>query len=270
MGRKVGSYINPVTKQTNWLDVDLVGRLSILPHQVTQIKSNQEGYVRYSLIGDNESQTINLIAKYDNNGEEVSSDPQKMPELDFADQFAKALYSRNTVEAAPLMIAAKKITMQGICDKMLAKGILFGNTVLSGIGFIYAIGKKVITIEELSIKGHGDGSITLSLRNCVGNVSLKNLIGPSVVFYTGNYKLEVKDLVLKVDSSDLIRTYEIGTADITISNSDEKIEHDAMPINFNDDDEGEALENFLISRRDLLDDCSTVEDTLEDRFADIF
>lgn len=266
MGRKVGSFTNPDTGSTNYLDIANVPKLPVIPDQITRFKDTRETLITYQLSAIDKEHVIVLTAEYEYNGNKIKAE-QKMDEETFARQLAENVYADNTIDGAPIVVAAKRNAIQEIGEKLLDSGAIMGNAVLSGIGFIRSKGMRVISIEEMFVTVYQNGTADVKLRNCVGNAALKNLIEPSIVFYTGRHKLEIKNYSVKEDCNDLVRTYTVTVADINILPKDEEVSYQAVELNKDDE---ESLEQFLIARRCLLDDGLSTEDALDERFADIF
>lgn len=265
MGRKVGSFTNPETGQNNWVDLANLPKLPLIPSQVTRFKDVRETLITYRLESNDVSKTVQLFAEYSYNNERIVTRPQDIDEEIFAQELAENVYADNTIDNAPSILAAKHTAMQEIGEYLLDRGALISNAELSGIGFICSDDARTITIEKMIVTAYQNGTADIVLLHCVGNANLKNIINPSIVFYTDNHKLVIRNYTVKEDSTDIIRSYCVTVSDVNIQPLDEKVDYEKMELNKDDDD---SLEKFLIARRSLLNDNSPDEE-FDDRFADI-
>lgn len=267
MGRQVGSFTIPGTTQEAWVEMDNLKKLPLIPDQVTRFKDIQNSVISYRFEPDETTKTVQLFAEYRYQGETLVSSPAIIPEDIFTKQLADCVFAYNTVDIAPTVVEAKEKAVQSIAELLLKQGAILGNSIFSGIGFICSDEARIMTIEKLHIIAHQNGTADIRLIDCVGNADLKNVVNPSIEFFTDDYKITIPKYSIEEDSNELLRNYVVTTADIDTELVKEKISYEIFDLN--KDDEA-SVERFLTSRRGLLTQESREENILEERFADIF
>ncbi len=268
MGRQVGNFTDPITGKKHWLEVNTVKNIKLTPLKVSKFKNNNNSLIEFKLDNIDMLKVITLTAQYELDGKIYKSDACQMDELEFAEELAKSVYEQSTLDMNPMIKKAKDQAYEELRSILLSEGIIIGDISLKGIGFICSTGKKTTTIDLINGSITNSGSAKLELLHCVGNISLSNLIEPSIEFYSSSVKLFINNFSIHEETEDVVKSYCIECSDIEIT-TDIQEEVIVPRTSFNPGND-EEIEDFLIERTGMLDDCTNRDDILEERFSDIF
>lgn len=267
MTRKIGSFNNPFTGETDWLVPDTVKELSILSQQICDVKSETKQEIGFELTNDNDKKVIILTGK--THGYSCS---RELDELLFATELSKALYEEKTIEESDFMKKVISDIRKDLCKNIeINSGIFMQENQYDGIGFISSNGVKAITIEKISFGkvDYSSNQVEITLHDCTGPSILKNISNPVVSFYTKDHELSIPVSNIKSEGLGSLREYvlQISVLDIIATESKENIEYEVFE-DINIDNE-EAVQKFLASRGKLINSGYVDQDQTEDYFDDI-
>ena len=270
MGRRIGNFIDPNTGETNWLDVSTVKNIRLAPVSITQFKSNNnyQALVNFKLDNIDMLKVIALTAEFETNNKVYKSDAQQMDEMVFAQHLADAVHAEETLDSCEFIRDMKTKALDDLKGKLLSNGILVDVIELKGAGYIISKDTKVMTIDNMAITVNNDRTATVVLEACVGNITLSNLIEqPEIVFYSGGFEFKIYDFEIEDSVEGKIKTYQLSVEDIMIEDAHDEVYFEPVQLDTNNED---SIDEFIASRKVMLDDRLDVDDTLGDRFADIF
>lgn len=270
MGRRIGNFIDPNTGETNWLDVSTVKNIRLAPVSITQFKSNNnyQALVNFKLDNIDMLKVIALTAEFETNNKVYKSDAQQMDEMVFAQHLADAVHTEETLDSCEFIRDMKTKALDDLKGKLLSNGILVDVIELKGAGYIISKDTKVMTIDNMAITVNNDRTATVVLEACVGNITLSNLIEqPEIVFYSGGFEFKIYDFEIEDSVEGKIKTYQLSVEDIMIEDAHDEVYFEPVQLDTNNED---SIDEFIASRKVMLDDRLDVDDTLGDRFADIF
>lgn len=268
MGRRVGSFVDPITGEDNWLDVSTVKNIKVAPITARCFGSqnNLNPLIEFKLDNVDMLKVITLVAEYDCGEKVYRSDVQQVDELVFGENLAQVVYDEQTIDSADFMKEMKNDAIEDLKGRLLSDGIFMDDIELSGAGFVYSKNLKVMTIDKIKIVINDNNTANVSLINCVGNVSLSNLIEPEIYFNcSGIMKLKF-DFEILEENEGSVKSYLLRVDHIETMDEDGT---SFKPINLNTERD-ESIEEFIMNRKEMLDDFSGRDDSLDDRFADIF
>ena len=268
MGRKIGSYVDPESGETHYMDVGNLAKLAIIPEQVVRFKDDRNTLVNFRAVENEKEHAVMIYADYEYRGEKITSEPIFIDEEALANEMFECVFADNTIDAAPSMIEAKKLAVQSIGEKLLARGVLLSSAVINGIGFICSSGARMMTIERLDVQVLQNGTAKITLRDCVGNAQLKNVIEPSIEFFTGTHRIFIDKFSVEEEKGLLIRDCKIAIAEFSSEPTEEVIDYKEIKI---DPENESSIEELVLARRALLDSAATdlPEEPYDDRFADL-
>lgn len=267
MGRKVGSFRDPDTGEEHWVDVGNLAKLAMIHEQVIRFKDDRNTLVSFRAVANEKEHAVMIYADYDYRNEKITSDPIFIEEEAFANEMFECVFTDNTIDSAPSVVEAKKLAIQSIGNKLLAKGVLIGSAVINGIGFICSSGVRIMTVERLAVQVLPNGTAVVSLCNCVGNAQLKNVIEPSIEFFTNEQRVFIDKFSVEEEKGLLVRDCKIAIANFSCETTEERIEYETIELNEEDET---SIENFVLARRALLNAVdTTTQDDPDDRFADL-
>ena len=270
MGRRIGNFVDPNTGETNWLDVSTVKNIRLAPVSITQFKSNNnyQALVNFKLDNIDMLKVIALTAEFETNNKVYKSDAQQMDEMVFAQHLADAVHTEETLDSCEFIRDMKTKALDDLKGKLLSNGILVDVIELKGAGYIISKDTKVMTIDNMAITVNNDRTATVVLEACVGNITLSNLIEqPEIVFYSGGFEFKIYDFEIEDSVEGKIKTYQLSVEDIMIEDAHDEVYFEPVQLDTNNED---SIDEFIASRKVMLDDRLDVDDTLGDRFADIF
>lgn len=273
MTRKVGDFINPETGEKDWLEPDTVGYIILNPMSISVVGEPHEGLVNFRLDNDDNEQKILLYAEYEKDGHKVSSEPQQIDELPFAEELAEHVYKGEMVDNGPLTRSAKDKAFNDIVTRMFENGVITDGTALEGIGFVESNGKKMLTIERLEFDDDNeDESIQARLIDCAGIADLKSLTAPLITFYSNNHATPQKVSIagikeIKDTRPGFLKEYTVSFAkDSMVVTEEEPIEYE--DISYDPEDE-ESVEYFVAVRRAMLDESSSSKQEVDEDLMEI-
>jgi len=269
MGRRIGNFIDPNTGETNWLDVSTVKNIRLAPVSITQFKSNNDcqALVNFKLDNIDMLKVIALTAEFETNNKVYKSDAQQMDEMVFAKHLADAVYAEETLDSCEFIKEMKTKALDDLKGKLLSDGILVDTIKLKGAGYIISKDTKVMTIDDMTIIVNNDKTATVVLGDCVGNITLSNLIEPEIVFYSMGFEFKIYDFKIENSVEGKIKTYQLSVEDIMIEDAHDEVYFEPVQLDINNED---SIDEFIASRKVMLDNRLDTDNTLDDRFADIF
>lgn len=263
--------MDPNTGETNWLDVSTVKQIKLSPMSVVRFKDlgNYRLMVEFKLDNIDMLKVITLIAEYECDNKVYRSEAQQIDELEFAEYLANAVYAEETIDSADFMVEMKNKALDDLKGKLLSDGILVDQISLNGAGYVFSKDKRVMTIDSMEITVNNDTTANIELKNCVGSIALSNLIEPEIVFYSLGFEFRIPNYHIIAELEGKVKRYEITTEDIFIKETE--AEEYFKPFNLQDLDNDEIVNEFIMNRKEMLDDLyDDTDSALEDRFADIF
>ena len=75
MGRKIGSYIDPESGETHYMDVGNLAKLAIIPEQVVRFKDDRNTLVNFRAVENEKEHAVMIYADYEYRGEKITSEP---------------------------------------------------------------------------------------------------------------------------------------------------------------------------------------------------
>lgn len=268
MARRVGSFIDPVTGETHWFEPNTAKQIKLSPISARIYgKSNSVGMINFKIDNIDMLNVITIIAEYEDTNKTYRSEEQQIDELEFANILADAAFNETIIDENQQISQLKDAALENLQMKLLKEQIILNEASLRGIGFVYSKDKKVSTIDELFVSIVPNVGLNIELRQCVGPVLLSNLTDARIEFYIDDYKLIIDDFEITNEEDGKIKTYQISTENIIFSDIDNIINYESFNLDLNND---EMVDNFINSRNSLLDDLYEQDDSLDDRFMDIF
>lgn len=271
MSRKVGSFTNPNSGETDWFEPDTISMVILQSRMITKVGDTVQTAIDFELGNDNAKKVVTLQAKYTTNGTTFTSKIVEADELEFGAQFVDRVYADDALDNAKIVEEMKSEAIKDLTKRLMDNGVLIGGMEVEGIGFILVDGDKVLTVEELTFEYsvvENQPVNTVTLKNCVGQAALKNLNNPEIEFYTEGYKISVVNPQLKEEKEGRLKDYVVNASDVLVSKSSNMPKYTSFE-NFNPNDEA-ALEEFISSRKSLLDDTIEQDEDLDDRFGSLF
>jgi hypothetical protein len=269
--RKVGNYIYPGDGTEDWFEPDTVGMVVLDPLTITRFGDTNSTPISFSLSNNSEKKVIILIAEYTVGNRKFVSNCIEMPEEEFGDQATQKIYEDKHIDQAPILIEAKKKAVENLTSKLLDAGILTGGMRFAGIGLIKIDGDNVLTAEAFDVSytvERGVGTKSVKISQVVGQASLKNLENPEITLWTGTHKISLVRPEVKESIEAALKEYTVVVQDIIIEKCMEKPEYVVFE-NPNFDNE-EFLENFIKTRKEMLDESINHDKCLDERFEDLF
>ncbi|MCY8890439.1 hypothetical protein P8918_12755 [Bacillus spizizenii] len=269
VGRKVGSFIDPNTGETHWLEVNTVKQIKLSPMSVTRFREqvNYRSMVEFKLDNVDLLKVITLTAEYETNNKVFRSDAIQIDELKFAEHLAYAAFNEETIDNADFMVEMKNAALEDLRGKLLSEGILIEEIELKGAGYIYSKGKKVMTIDGLQVKVNRDTTADVVLRDTVGSISLASLIEPEIVFYSSGFEFKIEEFTIIDQMEGKLNRYTLSVQDISIEETEEEVYFRPFKIEAENE---EVIDDFVMDRKGMLDNIMVNDNSFDDRFADIF
>jgi hypothetical protein len=271
MGRRIGNFVNPQNGEPDWLEPETVSMIILQPQMVTRVGEVSQSSIEFKLTENEENKTIDLVAEYSVGNNKYTSEPIKMQEDNFSEEFSKIVYEDKALDDSDIIKETKSEAIKNLTAKLLDNGIMIGGMQFNGFGLVVADKDKVMTIESLDFNytiEDNRGVRTVKLYNCVGQVSLKNLERPDIKFYTGTHKISLIDPQVTASQEGRLKDYTLTVRDFKLNTDATMPEHKIYDkINANNDD---FLDEFIMERKSLLDDVIDRDEDLDDRFSDFF
>lgn len=271
MGKRIGSYINPVTGEEDWFEPDTINMIILQPRMVTKVGDTNQSSIEFKLDSINNDDTIVLTAEYESNDKKYVSTQIETPSETFADELKDIIYADKSLDESDLIISMKDKACEDLTRRLMDNGILTGGMKFTGFGFVYADNDKVLTIESIDFDyrvSNGRGIYTAEIHDCVGQASLNNLENPIIKLWNGTHSIEVVNPKVEEALEGRLKDYRITMSDIVIKSDFEMPEHKVFENpNFSNEN---FMDEFITERKSLLDDISGNDSDLEDRFDDLF
>lgn len=257
--KRVGSYINPITGEEDWVEPETIPNILLIPQRVTRVGDTFETPIDFKMSYVKSEEVINLYAEYNMGTRTYRSTSYSIPVEDIANEIALIVYANKALDDSDLIKEAKRVTMQNLTEKLFNENIVLSDFEVKGLGFIYVDGLKAMLFETAGLKAEGRDKI-LIIKDCIGSVSLENLDNPKILFNTGNHEIEFMFEKVKSSQEGRIRTYEVNISDLIVKPKVQLINLEEIK------DEDELIKN----RMQLLDSFTPVDDDFDDRFGGFF
>lgn len=273
MSTKVGSFTNPTTGETDWLEPNTISIIVLDSKMVVRVNETAKTPIDFKLNTTPDEKHITLTAEYTANNKKYSSNPVLIDVEKFASEFAVVVYQDTALDETDMIKDAKEEASRDLTKRLMDNNILMGGMQFAGIGFVYVDKEKVMTLEGIDFDykvENGTPVRTAQIRNCVSQASLANLDNPRIVLYTGTHSVELLSPVVNMEKSSegRIKTYLLNISDIVVKVDSENPEHtEFKELNFNNED---FVDLFVSDRKGLLDDITGNDSSFDDQFADLF
>lgn len=257
---RIGNYIDPVTGEEHWVEPETIENILLIPKRVTKLGDSFETPIEYKITYKESEAKIGIYAEYIYNNRSYRSNTIDYDVEEFANEIAMIVYANKTMDDSDLVKEAKDKATSMLTDKLFNEGVILSDFSANGIGYVYINNKKVIVFDSIECDCKGSEKNTkLTIKNCIGSLSLQNLDNPQIIFNTGNHELVFTyEKVINAEEG-RIRNYEVAVSDIVV-----KPKTTIVTLQ-NIADEDELIQN----RMTLLDSLTNEEDDIDDRFDDI-
>lgn len=258
---RIGSYINPVTGEEDWIEPKTIENILLIPKRVKRIGDPAETPIEFKLSYREEEEKVGLYAEYYLNNRSYRSDVIDFDLEEFANEIAAIVYSNKTLDESTMVKEAKERTFARLTERLFSENIVLSDFLVKGLGFVYTDNKKAIVFDTLRAQAESNNSsdAIISIENCIGSISLQNLNNPKIIFNTGNHEITFNFKEVQNANEGRIRNYDIKVSNLSVKPS-------MQFINLKDiKDEDDLIQD----RMTLLDSLSSEDDDLDDRFNDI-
>lgn len=258
---RIGNYIDPLTGEEHWVEPETIENILLIPKRITKLGDNFETPIEYRITYNEAEKTVGIYAEYIYNNRSYRSTSVDFDVEEFANEIAMIVYANRTMDDSDLVKEAKEKTTALLVDRLFNEGVILSDFNSKGIGYVYANDdKKVIVFDEIECRSQGTGRyISLTMKNCVGAISLQNIDRPRITFCTNNHEISFEFIQVVESEEGRIRNYEIEISDLSIKPKTTVI----TLQDFADEDD------LIQNRMSLLDSLVDEEDDLDDRFDDI-
>lgn len=257
--KRVGSYINPITGEEDWVEPETIPNILLIPQRVTRVGDTFETPIDFKMSYIESEEVINFYAEYNIGARTYRSNSHSINVEEIANEIALIVYANKTLDDSDLIKEAKRITMQNLTEKLFNENIVLSDFEVKGLGFIYLQNQKAMLFETAGLKADGKDKV-LVIKDCIGSVSLENLDNPRIIFNTGNHEIEFMFNSVRTSQEGRIKTYEVNISDLIVKPKMEIIKLKEIK------DEDELIKD----RMQLLDSFVETDDDFDDRFGDFF
>lgn len=265
MKRAIGKFVHPENGREFWAEPDTVSMVKLSPDFFTLYKDKKlsEIFIDYKISNDFQKKEIFIQGFSDVDGK-LSSEKFGMDELKFCESFANAVLSGQEADTCDAIKDLKSKIIKELSVKLIEKRALLNSTAFEGSGFVKSKDLKVMTIESIKIVSMRESRFEILLEDCVGAVSLVNLIEPKIEFYIGKYRMTLENISDIHEQLKQTKGYSLTAEKIDIK-------RELDPVVFEKINKEKNYPELLTgSRQKYLDNCYEQDSDLDDRFGDLF
>lgn len=271
MGRKIGNFADPHTNESHYMDTGNLPKLALIPSSVVRFKDSKNTLITFSLEENEQEKAVMLFGEYEYRNKTIVSDAIFINEEEFARELFEYVYADESIDNSPILIEAKRLAVKSLGEKLLKEGTLIDSSVIEGIGFVRSNGQRMMTIEKLEVQVYQNGTARITLRDCVSNALLKDIVDPVIEFLFDSNKIVINKFSINKETGNLIKDCEIDISNFVFEPNEENIEYEKIAFDIKN---ASSVEKFVLARRAFLDYTTTVDNNLNEeidsRFADIF
>lgn len=170
----------------------------------------------------------------------------------FVDKIAESIYNLKTIDECEEIAQAKDEALLKLKRNYFnITGNIITDTNYNVVGKITDGNSNVVGIINSFTALQSTKNISIALNNCIGYMSLKDIVDPIIEFTTGHIKLIISDFEIVSSVDGILRDYEIKINIARIEFSNEP----SMAISVSDIND---QEQFFDERADLLSDRDKV------------
>lgn len=254
MTRRVGSYINPISNEEDWIEPHMVKKIVLQSDFIKTTDNLASKTVNYVLDNDEKNKTITIESYVLIDNEKISSGKLNIDELVFADAIKDIIYNSRGFQNDKFIKDMKLQSYKMLLRQMRRKNIALHNDMFSGIGFITSNNKRYLSIESVKseyIKENEVSNYRLNLEYCVGLASLRNLKEATIEFIDEDKKIIFTDLTVEESTEASLKFYTVLAKNMTIENYEEE-PIEIKNYDFNSLSNEVILNDFMKNRMSLL------------------